>query len=301
LSFEVTSMVWRAEFPAMDKIVLLRLADFADADGRNVYPSVGRVARECGVSERHAQGVLKKFMTSGVLVLVRAGGGRNRPAEYRIDLVAVKRCIPCGVYEDQTPHIMRGIDEKNPAPGAPFKSETPQATTETPQATTLNPAPGAPNPSESTSNHQAAAAAAHATPEPICETSAHDAHAVGFRVLEIMGVTNDPRWYGNSSRVGSWLHSGADPEADIYPTVTRLMNQRKGEPPRSLKYFDAAIAEAVRDRTATLTAGGPNDTAQHQPRHPGRHRHGGSSPHEALFAGGAAVAAQFRQEGGNRG
>lgn len=288
MSFEVTTLVWRAEFPAMDKIVLLRLADFADAQGGNVYPSVGRVARECGVSERHVQGVLRKLTAADIITLVRAGGGRNRPAEYRINLVPLKGCIPCGDYEGETLHTMRGIDPQNPAPGAPISAERVQATTETPQATTQNPAPGAPNPSESTSNHQAAAAAAH------------DAHAVGSHVLEIMGVKDDPRWYGNASRVQVWIAEGADPEADIYPTVIRLMSKRKGEPPRSLKYFDAAIADAVRDRT-TLNAGGYHDPAQHQPRHPHRPRHGGQSPHEAMFAGGAAVAAQFRQEGGDRG
>lgn len=269
MSFEVTTLVWRAEFPAMDKIVLLRLADFADAQGGNVYPSVGRVARECGVSERHVQGVLRKLTAADIITLVRAGGGRNRPAEYRINLDAVKRCTPCGVSDDETPHPVQGIEKLNPAPGAPFESERVHATTERVQATTLNPAPGAPDSSLTTSNHQAAAAATHATPEPICETSAHDAHAVGSRVLEIMGVTHDPRWYGNASRVQVWIAEGADPEADIYPTITRLMTQRKGEPPRSLKYFDAAIADAVRDRTTTLTTptGGPaHGNHRHRPR-----------------------------------
>ena len=79
-------------------------------------------------------------------------------------------------------------------------------------------------------------------------------HAVGQRVLTLMGVENDPRWLGNSSRVEMWLLSGADPDSDIYPIVTRLMTARNGEPPRSLKYFDAAIADAVSARSRPLPA-----------------------------------------------
>ena len=95
-------------------------------------------------------------------------------------------------------------------------------------------------------------------------------NAIGRRVLDLMGVSDDPRWIGSASRVDGWLASGADPEADIFPTVIRLMTARNGEPPRSLKYFDAAIAEAVRDRTFTLTTatGGPSHG-----NHRHRHRH----------------------------
>ena len=95
------------------------------------------------------------------------------------------------------------------------------------------------------------------------------AHAVGRKVLELMGVWDDPRWFGNASRVETWIRSGADPEADIYPTIVRLMASRNGEPPRSLKYFDAAIADAVRLRNTPMptTTGGPTNGNRHHRRH----------------------------------
>ena len=81
-------------------------------------------------------------------------------------------------------------------------------------------------------------------------------HEIGKEVLRLMGVSDDPRWLGNFSRVEAWLRSGADPEADIFPTITRLMASKQGNPPRSLRYFDAAISDAVRDRTNPLPSNG---------------------------------------------
>ena len=73
-------------------------------------------------------------------------------------------------------------------------------------------------------------------------------HAVGSKVLEIMGVAGDPRWLGDYSRVDAWLREGWDPELDIYPTVERLMKAKTGGPPKSLKYFEEAIGRAWHER-----------------------------------------------------
>lgn len=67
---------------------------------------------------------------------------------------------------------------------------------------------------------------------------------VGEHCTEIMGVTDDPRWLGNWSLVSGWLSEGFDPELDIYPTVSEIMERRrqKGESaPGTLKYFTTAI------------------------------------------------------------
>lgn len=67
-------------------VVALVLADAADHDGQNVRPSVARIARLARVAERTVQYHLRQFECDGFLALVRPGGGRGRPAEYRIDL-----------------------------------------------------------------------------------------------------------------------------------------------------------------------------------------------------------------------
>jgi len=75
---------------------------------------------------------------------------------------------------------------------------------------------------------------------------------VGERVMEIMGVRDDPRWFGDCSMVEVWLKCGFDPELDIYPTVEKLMAQRSQGPPSSLKYFDRAIAQTYADRNRSI-------------------------------------------------
>lgn len=67
-------------------VIALVLADAADHDGTNVRPSVARVARLARVAERTVQYHLRQFEAVGFVVLVRPGGGRGRPAEYRINL-----------------------------------------------------------------------------------------------------------------------------------------------------------------------------------------------------------------------
>lgn len=78
--------IWQADVPAMDKIVLLKMADCASDDGENIYPAVGRIARECGCSERHVQNTISKYMKLGILELVsHENSSRIRARIYRID------------------------------------------------------------------------------------------------------------------------------------------------------------------------------------------------------------------------
>lgn len=69
---------------SLPMLIAVILADAADPDGTNVYPSVERVAKlaRCGV--RSVQYALRNFEEMGFLVLERPGGGRGRPARYRI-------------------------------------------------------------------------------------------------------------------------------------------------------------------------------------------------------------------------
>lgn len=74
--------------PARNHLVLavaIALADAADPDGGNIYPSVARLARLARCSERAVQTALQELQAQGYLQLVEKGGGRGRPARYRID------------------------------------------------------------------------------------------------------------------------------------------------------------------------------------------------------------------------
>lgn len=84
MSHRVSSWVWEQAMPPSEKLVLLRLADHANPDGGDVYPSVASVAEYTGISERQVQRYLKGFVERGILVITgHAKGGRNNPREYQ--------------------------------------------------------------------------------------------------------------------------------------------------------------------------------------------------------------------------
>lgn len=82
-------------------------------------------------------------------------------------------------------------------------------------------------------------------------------HAAREAVIDELGVRDDPNWLGDAGMVGSWLNSGADLELDILPTIRRVMARRGQGPPRSLSYFNQAIADAMATRTKPLPPGKP--------------------------------------------
>lgn len=77
---------------------------------------------------------------------------------------------------------------------------------------------------------------------------------VGNAIAEITGWANDPNWMGNYSRIEVWLSAGWHVELDILPTIRRLMAARDG-PPRSLNYFEQAIADAHKTRMKPVPEG----------------------------------------------
>lgn len=52
--------------------------------------------------------------------------------------------------------------------------------------------------------------------------------------------------------VQQWLEWGAIPDVDIYPTIKRIMARRE-HPPNTLKFFNDAIAEAIRNRKKPIS------------------------------------------------
>ncbi len=144
MSLKITSLVWRAGLDATTKIVALRLADFADDDGGSIYPSVPRVARDCGLGERSVQGALRRLQNDGVLVMVReADFSRRLAREYAFNLSALETMT---VPDDDRRTTCTG------AADAPVQ-EMHRRTTCTPPVQQMHPtgAPRAPQPSENPS------------------------------------------------------------------------------------------------------------------------------------------------------
>lgn len=72
---------------ATRKALAVRLADFADDEGRGIWPSVDRLSAETELSVRTVQRLLADFVEEGILVLVKKASGRPGEANrYDFDL-----------------------------------------------------------------------------------------------------------------------------------------------------------------------------------------------------------------------
>ncbi|WP_376957710.1 helix-turn-helix domain-containing protein [Azospirillum sp. A26] len=91
MSIFLMAAAWRVRLKnAAAKAVLVRLCDFADDNGANVFPAVPTVARDCDLGERTVQEALRRLEADGLLVMVReADFSRRRPREYRIDVTVL--------------------------------------------------------------------------------------------------------------------------------------------------------------------------------------------------------------------
>ena len=83
------ALVWRAKMKTSEKMVLLKLADHADDDGENAWPSVPTMQAQCGMGRSTVQRHLASLQEQGLIKLTREGGGRRKPNCYRVELDAV--------------------------------------------------------------------------------------------------------------------------------------------------------------------------------------------------------------------
>lgn len=88
MSIKVMNAVWaNAECSGSELLILLALADFADDNGENIYPSMQTLARKSRMSDKQARRVVQNLVKLKLIEIVEAGGwqrGRNRANSYRI-------------------------------------------------------------------------------------------------------------------------------------------------------------------------------------------------------------------------
>ncbi|APY12974.1 helix-turn-helix domain-containing protein [Brucella sp. 10RB9212] len=104
MSIAVMSRLFKAQLGSPSrKMLAIRLADFADDDGRGIWPTVGRLALETELSERTVQRLLRDFVDEGLLIVVAEGGGRpGQATRYDFDMRALDKLqgenlLPTGV------------------------------------------------------------------------------------------------------------------------------------------------------------------------------------------------------------
>lgn len=92
MSIMLMSRIFRMNIGGCNrKLLAVRLADFADDEGRGIYPGVERLASETELSERTVQRILADFEREGLLICRQRATGRPGIANrYDFDLAALK-------------------------------------------------------------------------------------------------------------------------------------------------------------------------------------------------------------------
>jgi hypothetical protein len=137
------NLVWKhSQHAGTGRLMLLALADYADDNGNNIYPSIAALAAKCRMSARNVNHVLLALQASGELVVQQNDGphGTNR---YQL------RLEPVAPLKDASPLQPPSAPEASFTPEERF---TLKPASSTPEAGVLKPLKAAsPEPSL---NHQ---------------------------------------------------------------------------------------------------------------------------------------------------
>lgn len=92
MSITLMSKAFKAwtETPAQ-KLVLLKLADYANDEGDSIYPSKVTVGKQCRLDRRTVQRIMGVFEETGLLIKVRERLGS--PTQYRLDIDLLDRLM----------------------------------------------------------------------------------------------------------------------------------------------------------------------------------------------------------------
>lgn len=108
MSVRVMSLVFETDLPPNEKMLLLVLADWADDDGGRIFPAQARMAKKASVSDRTVRRLLG-LLKERLLIQEVVSANRYQPAEYRINLSALRICAgadPLDVFEGgQSVHL----------------------------------------------------------------------------------------------------------------------------------------------------------------------------------------------------
>lgn len=94
MSGKASGEVWEFDLPTNEKLVCLALADHADHNGENVYPSQALIAWKTGFSVRHVRRLIDSLIKKGAVICMADGKGKGRPNTYAIDFEHAPRLPP---------------------------------------------------------------------------------------------------------------------------------------------------------------------------------------------------------------
>jgi hypothetical protein len=88
MSGKIAGQCWDLKIPHNEMTVLQVMANYADDEGNNIYPSVGLIAWKADYDERTVQRIIAKLLTRGLLILQQPARGRGHPAVYAVRVEA---------------------------------------------------------------------------------------------------------------------------------------------------------------------------------------------------------------------
>lgn len=132
MSILLMSRVFATNLQPSKKIVLLSLADFANDDGKNIFPSVSTIAKKCSLSHRTVQTILGDFMNAGVLLVKKNpfGGAPGTTRHLEINLAALDQLMKLSLGENSAPVPETDADDSHE--GAQTDEETGETPTPKP-------------------------------------------------------------------------------------------------------------------------------------------------------------------------
>lgn len=88
MSFTLAAKVWAVRgLSAPAKMVLMRMADFADDTGNGIFASVGRIADDCELSDRTVQRAIADLLKRRLIILVTLEDpAAKSPRGYRVNI-----------------------------------------------------------------------------------------------------------------------------------------------------------------------------------------------------------------------
>ena len=84
MSAQICGQVWGLDLPHAEMLVLQALADHADHEGNNIYPSLGLIAWKAGYTDRQVRRIVHTLENKGILIAVEVRDGMA--TKYRLDL-----------------------------------------------------------------------------------------------------------------------------------------------------------------------------------------------------------------------
>jgi hypothetical protein len=126
MSVAAISKVWeRSRAKGSELLVLLAIADYADDDGRDAWPSVQKLADKSRMTERGVREVLKRLVADDELAIDKNTDGREVKGGYRPrHFMHIRCCDAAAKIADAPEKISDRTTEKIVDPPAEFSGES---------------------------------------------------------------------------------------------------------------------------------------------------------------------------------